>query len=71
MLFDHVPQFRLRNIGEIMRLTGFLKFIYLFFAFFQGAGLGRLKPNVLLMGFKSDWRSDSPCAAHSYIGILQ
>uniref|UniRef100_A0A674N411 Solute carrier family 12 member 3 n=1 Tax=Takifugu rubripes TaxID=31033 RepID=A0A674N411_TAKRU len=36
----------------------------------QGAGLGRLKPNVLLMGFKSDWRSDSPCAAHSYIGIL-
>eukprot|EP00066_Takifugu_rubripes_P004057 XP_003967138.1 PREDICTED: solute carrier family 12 member 3 [Takifugu rubripes] len=37
----------------------------------QGAGLGRLKPNVLLMGFKSDWRSDSPCAAHSYIGILQ
>ncbi|TNN00825.1 hypothetical protein fugu_012071 [Takifugu bimaculatus] len=37
----------------------------------QGAGLGRLKPNVLLMGFKSDWRSDSPCAAHSYFGILQ
>ncbi|XP_076588771.1 solute carrier family 12 member 3 [Chaetodon auriga] len=36
----------------------------------QGAGLGRIKPNVLLMGFKTDWRSDTPQAAHSYIGIL-
>uniref|UniRef100_A0A3B4ZFW3 Solute carrier family 12 member 3 n=1 Tax=Stegastes partitus TaxID=144197 RepID=A0A3B4ZFW3_9TELE len=36
----------------------------------QGAGLGRMKPNVLLIGFKSDWRSDSPEAAHSYIGVL-
>lgn len=38
---------------------------------YQGAGLGRLNPNVLLMGFKSDWQSGSPHAAHSYIGILQ
>ena len=37
----------------------------------QGAGLGRIKPNVLLMGFKRDWRCDSPQAAHHYIGILQ
>ncbi|XP_061578502.1 solute carrier family 12 member 3 [Cololabis saira] len=36
----------------------------------QGAGLGRMKPNVLMMGFKSDWHSDSPQAAHNYIGIL-
>ncbi|XP_070827611.1 solute carrier family 12 member 3 [Chaetodon trifascialis] len=36
----------------------------------QGAGLGRMKPNVLLMGFKTDWHSDTPQAAHSYIGIL-
>ncbi|XP_036962699.1 solute carrier family 12 member 3 [Acanthopagrus latus] len=36
----------------------------------QGAGLGRIKPNVLLMGFKKDWRTDTPEAAHSYIGIL-
>ncbi|XP_022601917.1 solute carrier family 12 member 3 [Seriola dumerili] len=36
----------------------------------QGAGLGRIKPNVLLMGFKKDWRSDTPQAAHDYIGIL-
>ncbi|KAM9377413.1 solute carrier family 12 member 3 [Pholidichthys leucotaenia] len=37
----------------------------------QGAGLGRMKPNVLLMGFKNDWRSSPPQAAHGYIGILQ
>uniref|UniRef100_A0A3B4BI25 Uncharacterized protein n=1 Tax=Periophthalmus magnuspinnatus TaxID=409849 RepID=A0A3B4BI25_9GOBI len=36
----------------------------------QGAGLGRIKPNVLLLGFKTSWRSDSPQAAHDYIGIL-
>uniref|UniRef100_A0A4W6ERH0 Solute carrier family 12 member 3 n=1 Tax=Lates calcarifer TaxID=8187 RepID=A0A4W6ERH0_LATCA len=36
----------------------------------QGAGLGRIKPNVLLMGFKTDWCSDTPQAAHNYIGIL-
>ncbi|KAF3854294.1 hypothetical protein F7725_022349, partial [Dissostichus mawsoni] len=35
-----------------------------------GAGLGRIKPNVLLMGFKKDWQSDTPQAAHNYIGIL-
>ncbi|XP_071362865.1 solute carrier family 12 member 3 isoform X2 [Trachinotus anak] len=36
----------------------------------QGAGLGRIKPNVLLTGFKKDWRSDTPQAVHNYIGIL-
>ncbi|TKS72958.1 Solute carrier family 12 member 3 [Collichthys lucidus] len=30
----------------------------------QGAGLGRMKPNVLLMGFKKNWCSDTPEAAH-------
>ncbi|XP_056273314.1 LOW QUALITY PROTEIN: solute carrier family 12 member 3-like [Pseudoliparis swirei] len=34
----------------------------------QGAGLGRMKPNVLLMGFKKDCRT--PQAAHNYIGLL-
>ncbi|XP_077374173.1 solute carrier family 12 member 3 [Festucalex cinctus] len=37
----------------------------------QGTGLGRMRPNVLLMGFKTDWQSDSPQATHRYIGILQ
>ena len=37
----------------------------------QGSGLGRIRPNVLLMGFKRDWCSDSPEAAHNYIVRLQ
>ncbi|TDH09232.1 hypothetical protein EPR50_G00084650 [Perca flavescens] len=36
----------------------------------QAAGLGRIRPNVLLMGFKKDCRSDTPQAAYNYIGIL-
>ncbi|XP_054475545.1 solute carrier family 12 member 3 [Anoplopoma fimbria] len=36
----------------------------------QGAGLGRIKPNVLLMGFKKDCCSETPQAAHNYIEIL-
>ncbi|XP_068458407.1 solute carrier family 12 member 3 [Clinocottus analis] len=36
----------------------------------QGAGLGRMTPNVLLMGFKKDRCSDSPQAAHNYIATL-
>ncbi|MED6244384.1 hypothetical protein ATANTOWER_007822 [Ataeniobius toweri] len=36
----------------------------------QGAGLGRIKPNVMLMGFKKDWRSDSCLAANNYTEIL-
>ncbi|KAK5868061.1 hypothetical protein PBY51_012506 [Eleginops maclovinus] len=36
----------------------------------QGSGLGRIKPNVLLLGFKKDWQSDTPQAAHNYTGIL-
>ncbi|XP_056137610.1 solute carrier family 12 member 3 [Lampris incognitus] len=40
------------------------------FMLLKGAGLGRIRPNVLLMGFKKDWRRDTPQAAHNYIGIL-
>ncbi|MEQ2299714.1 hypothetical protein AMECASPLE_017966 [Ameca splendens] len=36
----------------------------------QGAGLGRIKPNVMLMGFKKDWRCDSCLAANNYTEIL-
>ncbi|MBN3311029.1 S12A3 protein, partial [Amia calva] len=36
----------------------------------QAAGLGRIKPNVLLMGFKKNWQSDRPCNIENYIGII-
>ncbi|KAK0137314.1 Solute carrier family 12 member 3 [Merluccius polli] len=36
----------------------------------QGAGLGRIRPNVLMMGFKRDWRRVAPQDVHDYIEIL-
>ncbi|XP_067104584.1 solute carrier family 12 member 1 isoform X1 [Osmerus mordax] len=36
----------------------------------QGAGLGRLKPNTLMIGFKKDWRTIDSSAVKSYVGVL-
>lgn len=38
---------------------------------FQSTGLGRMKPNVLVMGFKKNWRKAQPNNIENYIGILQ
>ena len=37
----------------------------------QSIGLGKLRPNVLLMGFKSDWRNASMQAVADYFAIIQ
>ncbi|XP_053318241.1 solute carrier family 12 member 1 isoform X1 [Spea bombifrons] len=36
----------------------------------QASGLGRMKPNTLVMGFKKDWRQASTVDLADYIGIL-
>uniref|UniRef100_A0A8C9TJ19 Solute carrier family 12 member 3 n=1 Tax=Scleropages formosus TaxID=113540 RepID=A0A8C9TJ19_SCLFO len=36
----------------------------------QATGLGRIKPNVLVLGFKKNWRKDRPCCLENYIGII-
>uniref|UniRef100_A0A674AV70 Solute carrier family 12 member 1 n=1 Tax=Salmo trutta TaxID=8032 RepID=A0A674AV70_SALTR len=36
----------------------------------QASGLGRLKPNILMMGFKKDWRTADTAGVQSYVGIL-
>ncbi|XP_006908835.1 solute carrier family 12 member 3 isoform X1 [Pteropus alecto] len=36
----------------------------------QAAGLGRMKPNILVVGFKKNWQSAQPAAVEDYIGIL-
>lgn len=38
---------------------------------FQSTGLGRMKPNVVVMGFKKNWRKAQPSNIENYIGILQ
>uniref|UniRef100_UPI003AAEA81B solute carrier family 12 member 1 n=1 Tax=Centroberyx gerrardi TaxID=166262 RepID=UPI003AAEA81B len=36
----------------------------------QAAGLGRLKPNTLMVGFKRDWRTTNAEAVQGYVGVL-
>lgn len=37
----------------------------------QAAGLGRLKPNTLVMGFKNDWRDGDMMNVETYISMIQ
>ncbi|KAI3376937.1 hypothetical protein L3Q82_000176 [Scortum barcoo] len=36
----------------------------------QASGLGRMKPNILMMGFKKNWRTAGTEAVQTYVGIL-
>nr|XP_036296462.1 solute carrier family 12 member 3 isoform X2 [Pipistrellus kuhlii] len=36
----------------------------------QAVGLGRMRPNILVVGFKTNWQSAHPAAVEDYIGIL-
>ncbi|XP_048828420.1 solute carrier family 12 member 3 [Brienomyrus brachyistius] len=36
----------------------------------QASGLGRMKPNVLVLGYKKNWRKDKPCCMDNYIGVI-
>ncbi|PNI63843.1 SLC12A3 isoform 2 [Pan troglodytes] len=36
----------------------------------KAAGLGRMKPNILVVGFKKNWQSAHPATVEDYIGIL-
>lgn len=39
--------------------------------FLQASGLGRMKPNTLMIGFKKNWRTSDAESVQSYVGILQ
>ncbi|NWH56375.1 S12A3 protein, partial [Geococcyx californianus] len=36
----------------------------------QAAGLGKMKPNILVLGYKRNWRTASPQSLEDYVGIL-
>uniref|UniRef100_H9GCY6 Solute carrier family 12 member 3 n=1 Tax=Anolis carolinensis TaxID=28377 RepID=H9GCY6_ANOCA len=36
----------------------------------QASGLGRMKPNILVLGFKKNWQSAHPQTVEEYVGIL-
>ncbi|XP_077041075.1 solute carrier family 12 member 3 isoform X2 [Agelaius phoeniceus] len=37
----------------------------------QAAGLGKMRPNILVLGYKRNWRTASPQSLEDYVGILQ
>lgn len=39
-------------------------------ALMQCSGLGKLRPNIVILGFKSDWESDSIDKIDEYINII-
>ena len=38
---------------------------------FQNVGIGKLRPNILLMGFKSTWMTDDPIQIDRYFNVIQ
>lgn len=40
-------------------------------AFLQVAGIGKLKPNVLMIGYKNDWMACNKDDLLSYFNVLQ
>nr|XP_020668382.1 solute carrier family 12 member 3-like [Pogona vitticeps] len=36
----------------------------------QVSGLGRLKPNTMVLGYKKNWQTDSPQNLENYVGII-
>lgn len=37
----------------------------------QNVGVGKFRPNLLILGFKSNWQTDNPENVQQYLGIIQ
>lgn len=40
-------------------------------ALLQASGIGKLKPNILMMGYKADWPKTSKDSLNTYFEIIQ
>lgn len=39
--------------------------------FLKAAGLGKMRPNIVALGYKRDWQAAAPQSLEDYVGILQ
>ncbi|KAJ1522323.1 hypothetical protein ONE63_002619 [Megalurothrips usitatus] len=61
---------RSRKIKAFYSLVDGLRFEEGAKALLQTSGIGKLKPNVLLMGFKSDWKTTNSADLLAYFNVL-
>ena len=40
-------------------------------AMLQASGIGKMKPNILLLGYKGDWRNSSKQETEDYFASIQ
>jgi solute carrier family 12 sodium/potassium/chloride transporter 2 len=59
------------KIKAFYALVDGIKFEIAARALLQASGLGKLKPNVLMMGYKSDWRTCNVEDLEEYFTVLQ
>ena len=75
-----LSQVRLERTYELMtkrRVKGFYNYITSdslragSLSLLQTTGLGKLRPNLLLLGFKANWQLSSPKQVTDYVNIIQ
>lgn len=44
---------------------------FLYYVSLQASGIGKLKPNILLMGFKENWQTSERNEIVDYVEVMQ
>lgn len=60
-----------RKIKAFYNITTNMEFEEGVKALVQASGFGKLSPNILMMGYKTDWNTCSKSVLKSYFSILQ
>lgn len=60
-----------RKIKSFYNMIEGLNFVSGARALFQTAGIGKLAPNILLIGYKSDWQISDTNTLHSYFKVMK
>ena len=70
-LIDGYKHLRLRKIRGFYSIVDNMNLQPGVSAMLSLAGLGKMKPNILLLGYKNDWRSCSAESLHQYYETIK